>query len=96
MAKYNGWTNYETWAVALWLFNDEGAYRYWYERTRALLLTEDRIDTLALAEELKSSHEDIKEEELPSGTVFADLLTTALERVNWEEIARSLIEHLEE
>lgn len=24
---YNGWKNYETWAVALWLDNDESTYR---------------------------------------------------------------------
>ncbi len=24
--RYNGWTNYETWCVSLWLDNDEGTY----------------------------------------------------------------------
>ena len=26
---YNGWTNYETWAVALWIGNEPGSYEYW-------------------------------------------------------------------
>jgi len=30
--KYNGWTNYETWAVKLWMDNEEPSYRYWRER----------------------------------------------------------------
>ena len=26
--EYNGWTNYETWNVALWMDNDETSYQY--------------------------------------------------------------------
>ena len=28
---YNGYTNYETWAVALWMDNDQGSYAHYRE-----------------------------------------------------------------
>ena len=31
---YNGYSNYETWAVALWLGNEESSYRYWRATAR--------------------------------------------------------------
>jgi hypothetical protein len=45
--KYNGWTNYETWAVALWLDNDEGAYKRWGSAARAAMReAADQFDDL--------------------------------------------------
>ena len=42
---YNGWANYETWNVALWLGNDEGMYnlartyaKYGYKSLSRLLV----------------------------------------------------------
>ena len=33
---YNGWTNYETWNVKLWIDNEEGDYHYWRERVQEI------------------------------------------------------------
>ena len=34
--SYNGWTNYETWNVKLWIDNEECDYRYWLERVQEI------------------------------------------------------------
>jgi hypothetical protein len=95
--KYNGWTNYETWNVKLWIDNDEGSYNYWRDVAISTfrLAEKDKPFTrrerasLDLAEQLKSEHE----ENTPTTTgCYADLLNSALSSVNWYEIAESLIE----
>lgn len=79
---YNGWTNYETWNVKLWLDND-GEQEYWAREARKAKSPYD------LGQAIKASHE----ENTPTVTgVYADLLNGALSEVNWLEIAESLIE----
>ena len=48
--NYNGWANYETWAVKLWFDNEEATYRTWMERARSWKGRED--DARRFAEEL--------------------------------------------
>lgn len=96
---YNGWTNYETWAVNLWLENEEGSYRYWRaeaqrhkeehgaRRTGKPRWGNAKVD---LADHLK----DELSEQAPDlgATLWSDLLSAALSEVNWYEIAEHLLE----
>ena len=83
--KYNGYTNYETWLVKLWMDNSEGDYHYWLEAAR-----EHDGNTYDLSCYLKDQYTD---EMLPQlQGVYLDLLTGALSEVNWYEIAEHLIE----
>jgi len=54
---YNGWTNYETWNVALWMDNDEGSHNYWEEEAHAIAKkAEDRDEALQLLSEALKEH----------------------------------------
>lgn len=77
--EYNGWTNYETWAVALWIDNEQGTQEAIRELVRNTIdglnqdntprtdLTESDFKHLrvcAVADELKDWLEQMQEEEL--------------------------------
>lgn len=75
---YNGWSNYETWLVALWLNNDQASYNA-LEALKAGGGSEHRK-----AESLEELVRELYEFE-PVGIV-ADLVNSAFARVNWVEI----------
>jgi hypothetical protein len=87
--KYNGWTNYETWAVSLWIDNEESSYRYWrQEAARYQQDIADKEDAICgLAGQLKQEISDEAPTDEPS--VYSDLLNAALSEVNWAEIAEN-------
>lgn len=84
--SYNGWTNYETWCVHLWLTNDETLYHL-----AGALVSRERDDQDA-ATMLKAEVDQIvvsDQEGLLPGLV-RDLLTAALDRVDWIAIVMAL------
>ena len=102
--KYNGWTNYETWNVALWIDNDEGMY--YTARDMAASIGEAMDDPrdddeirdgrYTLADQLKGWIEEVAEMTCPGcveGASFvSDLFGAALGSVNWYEIAENKLD----
>lgn len=90
---YNGWKNYPTWAVNLWLSNDEGLYNATTElvgsaRMNAGLTGPERVH---VADALKSWVRDELSPDL-GASFAADLLGYALDSVDWFEIADAWLE----
>lgn len=101
---YNGWSNYETRCVALWIDNTEGAQREWDRRAQELLdspgdphgwlergvFTRQQVATTELEDEIKASIEEMAPD--LGASMFSDLLSAALSSVSWREIAEHYID----
>ena len=81
---YNGYTNYETWAVGLWFDNDRGLYETVQE-----MIQEAEGDFMTLADMMQAFVEEMQPE---LDGIFSDLLTNALQSVNWDELAKTAME----
>jgi hypothetical protein len=102
---YNGWKNYETWAVALWIDNEQSSYEWSRDMARTIredaptsLQVEDGVWSVEEAAKfnLADSLKDWQESEMPDleASVWTDLLQSAFEEVDWEEIAENFLSDL--
>ena len=94
--NYNGWTNYPTWCVNLWIGNDEGLSHEAERKTRAAVRAAANSEPHRKASHILADDlaEWVKDELLPDlGTTFAaDLLGYAIGEVDWHEIAKGLLD----
>jgi hypothetical protein len=99
--SYNGWSNRETWALNLWLSNDQGLYEMTRERVAEAVNNRslDRSDAwyAALAgETVKAFWEELTDPN--EGLLSAENILQMVRhigseyRVNWDEIGAAFIE----
>jgi hypothetical protein len=104
---YNGWKNYETWAVALWIDNEEPLYRESRRMARnakeeAEECPEEELYGQPRARKavhyLADSLKEWIEEMQPAlgASLWADLMGAAMSEVDWHEIAENFLSDLSE
>ena len=77
---YNGWSNWETWNLNLWLSNDESTQRACEAYCSARSVEDAAAGLRAMVEG------DLEALDMPSG-FFRDVLLAALGDVDWRELA---------
>jgi len=92
--KYNGWTNYETWNLNLWIRNDEE------DHSHALEMAFDSLDEHELSKKLKEWAYYMADECISSSTsefgFITDMIYSSIKEVNFYEVAKSLWEERQE
>jgi hypothetical protein len=78
--EYNGYYNFESWNVALWIDNDQGLQGDVND------MAQNSTSIYDLETTLKDYIEELKPE---VEGMWADLLNAALSEVNWRELAEN-------
>lgn len=76
--RFNGWSNYETWLVALWLDNDRAGYNM------LAALKAEPGNVYDKAEWLEELTRELYE--LDTVGIVTDFVNAAFARVNWVEV----------
>lgn len=93
--RYNGWTNYATWCVNLWLTNDQDMTE-WAEEIAQQGIDSDQIDDRSdmirmIADALESMVDEMLDAtDIPTAGLLIDLLRASIGDVDWCEIAESM------
>jgi len=91
--KYNGYNNYETWLVALWIDNDQ-CYAENVEEMAARTL--DDANTLSgLIKDYVEEMPDVSNA-IENGGMVSDLVNSTLSDVDWYELAEMYIQNYKE
>lgn len=80
--EYNGYKNYQTWNVALWLDNEQGTNEMLYDLANNSKLESNYANADLLKEYVEACAEPI----LEGASMFSDLLGHALANVDYLEI----------
>jgi len=86
--KYNGYTNFETWSMALWWDNDQGLYEIAQEYKAQLLEDEGAYELGKIIESWTTEWL----EESPTSTMAQEFLHKGLNHVDWQDIAQTMLE----
>lgn len=84
--KYNGWANKETWCVHLWLANDPGSD----DEYRRIATSYADVHRAADAIEHRVRDDAPGLPDIPG--MYSELMSKALSRVDWVEIAKAFRE----
>ena len=92
---YNGWTNYETWCLNIWIDNDQYLAERKAELVREVTLHYDDKQVYELSLLLESMVEELKDNALEVG-LLSDLLGGAIGKINFYELAEHYINDFNE
>lgn len=88
--KYNGWTNYESWSIALWIGNDRGTEELMEEFTNQARENDPEHPAYELSHMIKDYIEENKP--VTDASLYSDLLQAAINSANYYEIAEHYLD----